>query len=163
VRRCLCTFRLDKGTLVSVCLVLALAILVEAREATGGWFITPEEAALAPAPEETLIRSRGLNDKGPIIEVVRPEEDKPQSNPLEIVVKFLPRSASSAAVDVASLKVSLVKLFTIDITDRVREFVTTAGIELKEAKIPSGRHTVRINLSDTTGQTSTREITFEVR
>jgi hypothetical protein len=123
------------------------------------WLITPEEAALAPAPEEE-IRSRGLTDAGPMIDVVKPTEGGEGQSPLEILIHFVPRSES---VNLSSLRVSVIKLFSIDITDRVRPYATPEGIQLKEAKVPSGKHRVRISLSDHNGGTSVREISFEVR
>jgi hypothetical protein len=124
------------------------------------WLISPEEAAFAPAPEESRIRSRGLNDKGPKIDVLKPVEDTPQQSPLEILIRFYP---NPAAVNPASVKVQLVKFISIDITDRVKPYLSETGIDVKEAKIPTGTHLVRISVSDGKGETSSREIELQVR
>lgn len=128
-----------------------------------GWLITPEEAAMAPMPEVSgdspfQIESDELN-LGPLIEVVTPKEGDRAEAPIEVFIKFTPQSEP---VDIASLKVSVVKFISIDITDRVRDYSTPQGIHVKEAKIPKGKHRVRISIADTGGMYSKKEITFEV-
>lgn len=129
-------------------------------EAEELWLISPEEAASAPAPAESLIRSRGLNSKGPRIEVLKPSEEEPQRSPLAIQVRFHP---NPTAVNPDSVKVQLVKFISIDITDRVKPYLSEAGIDVKEANIPSGKHLVRIMVSDGKGETSSRDIELQVR
>jgi hypothetical protein len=74
-------------------------------------------------------------------------------------VKFAPRNAP---VDVSSLKVQVVKLIPIDITDRVRPYVTAEGIQIPDAKLPSGEHKVRLSLSDNAGVVSRKEMTVTI-
>lgn len=131
------------------------------------WLITPEEAALPPASLE----ERGLKggtpfdigreppDIGPIIEVMKPTEGTPQSPPIEIAVRFAPRQQQ---IDLKSLKVAVVKFISIDITDRVRPYLSEEGIQIPDAKLPSGEHTVRITLSDVTGAATVRQATIKV-
>ena len=130
------------------------------------WFITPEEAALAPAARTDLLQGEehfaiGREDmeSGPIIKVEKPKIGVPQNSPIEIVVKFAPRNHP---VDLSTLEVELVKFINIDITDRVAEYTTEQGIQLKEANVPLGSHRVRIALADTTGAVSVQEFLFEV-
>ena len=130
------------------------------------WFITPEEAAMAPAARtdplqggEHFAIGREDVEVGPIIQVEKPQMGVPQNSPMEIVVKFVPRSHP---VDLRTLEVELVKFINIDITDRVVEYTTEQGIQLKEANIPLGAHRVRIALADITGAVSVREFLFEV-
>ncbi len=144
----------------------ALMITPMASAHINGWFITPEEAAMAPAPEPDPLQGgryaevgREDLDIGPVIEVEKPVPGQPQSSPLEIVVKFTPRTDP---IDLSSLEVGLVKFITIDITDRLIPYTTEQGIQFKEAKIPTGTHRVRITLADTTGAVSVTEFLFEV-
>ena len=130
------------------------------------WFITPAEAAMAPtAQTDPLQGGDHVNiageaiDVGPVIEVKRPIIGVPQNSPIEIVVKFVPRSHP---IDLSTLEVELVKFINIDITDRVAAYTTEQGIQLKEADVPEGAHRVRIELADTTGALSVREFFFEV-
>ena len=99
-------------------------------------------------------------DTGPVIEVLRPLLGVPVSIPLEISVKFVPRGG--ALVDLTSLKVTLMKLFGIDITDRVRPYASPDGIKIPDAKLPSGEHTVRITVADASGGVSQKHVTLMV-
>lgn len=124
------------------------------------WLITPDEAAMAPPSPEQMIRSRALTNNGPRIEIVKPVENIPQVSPFEIQIRFYPKEA---AVNLQSVKVHLVKFFSIDITDRVQPYLSESGLEVKEAKIPAGTHLVRISVSDEKKLTSSREIELEVK
>ncbi|MDH4088648.1 MAG: hypothetical protein OEV04_16615, partial [Nitrospira sp.] len=53
---------------------------------------------------------------GPAIKVIAPKENMVQIAPFDIDIRFEQRGA--AVVDLASLKVFLMKLWNIDITDR---------------------------------------------
>jgi hypothetical protein len=123
------------------------------------WLITPDEAVLAPAVDDG-IRSRALSDAGPGIEIVKPAEGEIVPSPAEILIRFLPKSV---AVDLSSLKVTLLKFIPIDLTDRLKPYVSPNGIVVKEANVPTGAYRVRITLSDAQGKTSMREISFEIR
>ena len=148
-------------------LAVSIALIVSVSGADAeNWFITPEEAAMAPAARTDPLQGGehfaiGQEDMevGPIIQVEKPQMGVPQSSPMEIVVKFVPRNHP---VDLRTLEVELVKFINIDITDRVVEYTTEQGIQLKEANIPWGAHRVRIALADITGAVSVREFLFEV-
>jgi hypothetical protein len=138
----------------------------EGRAGSADWLITPEEAARAPAPDDDLIRSRGLfgssgvgMDAGPGIEILKPTAEERQPKPLRILIRFIARSQP---VDLSTLKVTVLKIIGIDITDRIQPYVTAEGIDIQEAKIPTGNHRLRISIADTTGQTSAREMTLDV-
>lgn len=139
-----------------------LCLVLTGNASTGEWLITPEEAAMAPAPEV----KRGLVEvgreditAGPVIEVVEPSNGSREPMPVQVLIRFTPMSEP---LDLASLKVVLIKFIQIDITDRIRPYVTPDGIQVKEAKIPPGKHRVRISLADRTGAVSVREVAFEV-
>jgi hypothetical protein len=125
----------------------------------------PEEAAMAPAPSGDGLRGslidvgRGDLDLGPIIEILKPSDERQAPSPLQISIRFAPRLSP---IDLETLKVSIVKFVNIDITDRVKPYATRDGIELKEAKIPAGKHRVRISLGDTTGSVTVREVMLDV-
>lgn len=159
---------MDTGTMRQVnVVVIGIAIgvlcLVSTGPAeTGDWLITPEEAAMAPAAQPPRgIVGVGQEDisAGPIIEVVEPVSGGRGPMPIQVLIRFTPRAEP---IDLASLKVTLVKFIDIDITDRIRPFVTLEGIQVKEAKIPPGKHRVRITVSDKAGDLSVKEVSFEV-
>ena len=146
----------------------AVLLIFAARAAAAGqdgfWLITPEEAATPPAATDKrgqpFDAGREPPDNGPLIEVLKPVSGAPIAVPLEIAVKFVPRSAP---VDLSSLKVTVVKFIGIDITDRVRPFATPAGIQIPDARLPSGEHTVRITVADASGGVSRKQLTLTVQ
>jgi hypothetical protein len=127
--------------------------------------MTPEEAAMAPARDQTapegvpLDIGRDVVDTGPIVEILKPSPGGRGAAPVEVVVKFKPRLDP---VDLTSLKVHVMKFISIDITDRIKPFATANGIEIKEAMMPSGKHRVRITLADMAGGRTVTEVDFEV-
>ncbi len=148
-------------SVLSICLFSGHVMTALGTEV--GWFITPEEAAMAPAPP-VLGGSQfdiGRDDvmSGPLVEVVKPIDGARDPAPIEIYIKFTPQLAP---IDLASLKVSVEKFISIDITDRVRDYVTAKGIHVKEAKIPPGEYTVMISVADREGAWSRKTISFEV-
>jgi len=126
------------------------------------WLITPQEAAMDPAPDlpgggVTAIGAE--SDLGPKIDVVKPINGGSAPPPVEVEIKF---AQKGSPVDPESLKVSVVKFIDIDITDRVRAHSSTSGIHVPGAQIPSGKHTVRISIADKDGLRSVKDVTFEV-
>src|SRR5262245_31826847 len=90
--------------------VLVLGNLVSAQGSEqSSWLITPNEAALAPADALEDIKSRSLNEAGPNIDVVKPQDGEDAGSPAEILVRFLPRAAT---IDLTSLKVTLLKFIS---------------------------------------------------
>jgi len=130
----------------------------------GVWLVTVEEAAMPPASTERggqpLDIEREPPDTGPLIEVLKPPAGSLLSVPLEIAVRFVPRSAP---VDLASLRVTVVKLIGIDITERVRPYATPEGIQIPDAKLPAGEHRVRITVADASGGVSQKLLTLTVQ
>jgi hypothetical protein len=56
----------------------------------------------------------------------------------------------------------VVKLVSIDITDRVRPYTSPQGIHIPDARLPSGTHIVRISVADTAGGVSRKQITVSI-
>ena len=157
----------NRRRVIMAALAMSLSLITAVPGADAdSWLITPDEAAMAPAARtdplqggEHFAIGREDVEVGPIIQVEKPQIGVPQNSPMEIVVKFVPRSHP---VDLRTLEVELVKFINIDITDRVVEYTTETGIQLKEANVPLGSHRVRIALADITGAVSIQEFLFEV-
>jgi hypothetical protein len=143
-----------------VTLLAALPAVAAPPGAGDGWLITPDEAALAEAPPETppaqSIRLRGAKatGAGPTIEMVTPEEGTPVAAPVSVFIRF---AANQAPVDLSTLKVVLLKVVKIDITDRLRPYVSDEGIRIDEGKFPSGKFRLRVTLADVNGNLTTGE------
>jgi hypothetical protein len=109
--------------------------------------LTEEEGAMAIAPAG-LIDVGNTLDTGPSIEVVKPEQNADLRSPVAIIVRFVPNGKE---VDLSSLKVEVLKLLTIDITNKVLPFATRKGIQAENAILPSGEHQLRVTIGDVGG------------
>ena len=109
-------------------------------------------AAISEAGELTL---------GPAIKVIAPKGNMVQIAPFDLDIRFEQRGA--AVVDLASLKVFLMRLWDIDITDRVRPYVSGDGIHVTHADFPKGQHTIKITIADHEGHESSRTMTVIVQ
>ncbi len=54
------------------------------------------------------------------------------------------------------------KLFPINITDRVLPYASPEGIRIEKAKFPSGKHFVKISIADRQGRLSSRTLTIVI-
>ena len=146
--------------LVAGSTVTSLVPAARAQDAGAGWLITPEEAALKDPPAGTgspAIKLRGHagpNTGGPFVEMVTPPEGQPSKAPVTIFIKFTP---NAAPVDLSTLKVTLVKIIKIDITNRLRPYVSAEGIRIADGKIPTGHFRLRLSVADVNGNVTTGE------
>jgi len=132
------------------------------------WLITPQEAALPPVPTRRptipgeLPFDIGREDLGlgPIIEIVKPNQKGPIKSPAAILVRFEKRLTS---INLESLKVTLVKFISIDITDRIKPYVSIEGIDIPDAPLPSGEHLVRLALEDVEGNMGVKELNLNIQ
>jgi hypothetical protein len=121
--------------------------------------ISPEEAAL-PNPPDAAMTMRGIS-RGPSIEQVSPSENASSKSPLALVIKLTARN--NEKIDKDSVKLTYVKSRPIDLTSRIKSFVSDNGIEIKEAEIPPGSHLIRVDVKDSQGRTSTALLKLQVQ
>ena len=50
----------------------------------------------------------------------------------------------------------------VDLTPRIKPFVNLTGIEILQAEVPDGEHTLRIDLKDVDGRISTKTFILTV-
>lgn len=156
------------GVLLLILGVLSAGVSFAAGDHSGDglWLMTPDEAAM-PAPDGHSGVSGGapfdigreVPNTGPSIEVVKPLDGGQSQIPFEIVVNFSPRHAP---VDISTVRVHVVKFVAINITKRVKPFISEEGIHIPDAKVPPGKYTVRVRVEDADGGRSVRNISLEV-
>ena len=123
-------------------------------------WITKEEAALpAMKHPETGIRNR-LNAEdqpfpvrkesttGPIIKIEKPDPDKLYNDLIDILIRF-DRNPIGESVDMKSLRIIYLKMFGIDITDRILPYVKETRIDANGIHFPEGEHEFEIRIKDT--------------
>ena len=122
------------------------------------FWITEEEAAL---PERKISKSKKerlpridlaypVSDEsmaGPIINVEKPSQKKTYNDLIDVVIHFT-KNPFGEPVNMKSLEVVLLKLWDIDLTDRVRSFIKGTNIEASGLKFPEGEHEIEIRIKD---------------
>lgn len=135
-------------------------MLISAGSAGANAWILPNEVGRPPAPSKMI---EAFNPFAPQVVVDSPEliEDGITS-PVKVVVRFVPKNGAKIVLD--SVRVFYVTFFSnIDITDRIRDKITVAGIKDDKAKLPSGSHHLIIKVSDDRGQEGKKEFAVNVR
>ena len=109
--------------------------------------ITATEAAL-PSASGTLA-TRGIS-RGPAVKLHSPEEDTPVKAPFDLKFSFEARGESK--IDPNSVKVVYMKTPVVDLTPRLKNAITSSGIDFQKAEIPAGTHVLKVTVKDTEGR-----------
>lgn len=142
--------------LIAVC--TAFAVLLLADPASALQLITPSEAAL-PA-EQPLGQSRGIS-RGPTLVIVSPPPSAGTiKSPVNLQVRF--QSHGAAQIDPASVLLTYEKAPAVDLTQRIKPYIAASGIDVENAEVPPGTHTLRLNVTDTDGHTTSVVFSFVV-
>lgn len=154
-----------KNTLAAAMIVLAAtASWAQVPTAAQDWLVTPAEA-LQFKGEEGYNEAPRLRPRGavPLIDILKPESvpDLKVKAPFPIAVQF--RGQSDAAIDPSTFKVMYGAL-KIDITERITKYVqvTAAGFSLDNARIPTGKHRLTLQVKDEKQRVAERELRVEV-
>ena len=134
---------------------LALACL-QTSAANAEVLITPEEAKL---PAAATVAMRGIT-RGPGIEQVSPPPDSGVPSPLSFKIKFEIRN--KVEIDPRSVKLVYLKAHSIDLTDRIKKYLTADGIEMDRAEVPPGVHVLRLDIADKQGRAASAIIKLTV-
>jgi hypothetical protein len=120
--------------------------------------ITPEEASLPPA-NLSGGQTRNLT-RGPGIDAVAPPAIG-LSGPFRLAVRFKPRNG--VPIDPGSVRLTYRREPAVDLTPRVKAFVSAEGIEAPSVLVPPGRHVVEIEATDKEGRIGRGQITLNVQ
>jgi hypothetical protein len=124
--------------------------------------VTQEEIAALPSDTPVAWGSREEDPNGPVIKIDSPQNDGVYQGPFPIKVEFL-AGPLGTPVDMETLKLEYKMAWGIDITDKVREYVTGTQIDVAESELPEGRHTVEIQIEDTKDHKSVQLFTVTVK
>jgi len=108
--------------------------------------ITQEEAE-RPSNKQVIVAV----SEGPEIVILRPNTEKDHTGPMIIEVVFKP-SSDGCEPDMSTFKLEYIKFLTIDITNRVLEFIHGNILKTEEIDIPKGKHTLSLSLKDKDGK-----------
>jgi len=153
---------LNGRLILPIVTLLAVILLETTASADRKWLITPEEAARVQAPtgdvKELVSAARG---SGPLIIVRKPKAFQPPRSPLNIFIAFEPGNSGQAPA-METLLVTLIGLFDINITDRLRDYISGTNLIVRDAKLPTGTHRLRIRIKDMAGNPSHRTVAIKV-
>jgi len=134
--------------------VLAAMVLVSSQAWAGTVLITKQEASLPP---ELIADSRSIT-RGPRIELIQPGETA--YSPMHFQLKF--QSYGRSEINTESLRVIYLRTPEIDITPRVLRFARPAGIDIPDAEVPAGEHSIRVQVTDSEGRSRSSVFTFKI-
>lgn len=145
--------------LMAIFLFPVITVLGEAEEKKPVSWITKEEAAL-PAMKSSVKGMKDLPESGnqpfqvkkqsmagPIIKVEKPDPDHLYDDLIDVLISF-DKNPIGEPVDMDSLRVIYLKMFGIDITDRIRPYVKETQIDANGIKFPEGEHEFEIRIKD---------------
>jgi len=140
-------------------LLLMLVLLSDAgSSAAPVELLTPQEAAQLELPTIKDPKTGKLSAPGdktsvpgaPAIFFDMPVPGTPVATPFPVKVRFVP--AGDAKVLIDTLKIEVLKLIPISLIAKVKPYLSAEGINVPEAKIPSGKYNVRVAISDDKGR-----------
>lgn len=141
--------------------LLALGAIAVAAPLTpaeaGPVLITEAEAKLPPPKGAFAVATRGIT-RGPKIEYLA--DTGATKSPIRLRVKF--ESFGGAKIDPDSLKVTYLKSPSVDLTDRIKPFIQPTGIDMPDATLPPGDHSLRVDVKDSDGRVATSSFVLKV-
>lgn len=138
---------------------LALAAtLTAARAADPIQLITRQEAGL-PAAGAASAGTRNLT-RGPAIDTLPTPDKGVDGKPFRLAVRFMP--SNGVPIDPSSVRVFYRRQPPVDITERVKTYITPAGIDAPAVVVPPGTHVIEIEATDKEGRTGRRQLTLTV-
>jgi hypothetical protein len=135
---------------------MALAVLLlHAGGAGAATLITPDEAKLPPAAFPPL--SRGIT-RGPTVKVESPVAAV--TSPFRLIVSFASFGGAQIALD--TVKLTYLRNPPVDLTARVKPFVTPQGLGITMAEAPPGTHNLILEVTDSNARIVKLPITITV-
>lgn len=149
---------LSCGILCSAILAGSISALPDARAQSGVWLVTSQEATLPQS--QTSHAGRSIT-RGPAIRQVSPANTVTANAPFDLNVQFAGRGGEK--INPATAQITILRGGNINITDRLRPFITANGIEMPAAMVPPGSYVLEVRVSDAGGRQSTANIEIDAK
>jgi hypothetical protein len=139
---------------------LFLSLVFSPLTGYGFTLITLQEAT-QPEPSSLFgVKCSRLEEGGPQIKISSPKPDEPLIAPFVVDVSF--EAPPGKTIDYGSLRLRYLKLIPIDLTDRVKGYLTQNRLLLKDVNVPQGQHCLQLLIAYTTGEETLMEIFLQV-
>ena len=79
---------------------------------------------------------------------------------LEFDVTFAPHNG--ATIDPSKVHVTYLKQPEIDLTQRLKPYITAKGINAHDATVPPGTHMIRVDVTDSDGRSTSQVMKIQV-
>jgi len=119
--------------------------------------ITADEAKLPRQPAADLSFRAGIS-RGPAIDLLSPKASI--QSPVHLQLKFV--AHGGAQIDQGTFKLTDLTNPAVDLTDRVKSFAKSDGIDVPEAEIPPGSYTIHAEIKDNDGRAGFLTFTLKV-
>lgn len=122
----------------------------------------PAWAEVLITPREASYQDSDKRDRGPMMgpKVTLATPASAVKSPFTLNVRFEGRDG--VPVDLNSLVVIYEKTPQVDLIERLRPYLTPAGISMPQAETPPGLHRIRVEIKDVNGRLGGAEITLDV-
>ena len=127
-------------------------------QASGVWVVTSQEAALPVSPASKAGRSI---TRGPAIRQISPAAQVSANQPFPLKIEFAGRGGEK--INPASAQVMVLRGNNVDVTSRLKPYITANGIEIPNAMVPPGIYALQVAVSDAGGRQSIANIEIEAR
>lgn len=118
--------------------------------------ITDEEAKL---PVAANLTARGGLTRGPSIKVLSPADSKVKM-PFDMKLLFEPHGGAN--IDPASVKMTYLKSPLVDLTERIKPYISANGIDMAKVEAPPGEHHLKIQVADSKGRVGSAVVNLVV-
>lgn len=119
--------------------------------------ITDDEAQ---RPDDTqATATRGIT-RGPTVRFEAPQNVPVPHKPFDFRVHFDAHGGSK--IDPGSVRITYLKTPNVDLTPRLRPYISADGIDMAQAEVPAGEHTLKVELQDTDGHAGESVFTMTV-
>jgi hypothetical protein len=144
------------NAMFATAMMLVATVVGFIKSASAMELITQEEAKLP----DGISGSRGIT-LGPLIILVSPPAAAGMiKSPLNLKIKF--ESRGGVKVDEDSVVLTYQKNPPIDLTQRSRSFISIQGINIENATVPIGTHSIRVDVKDVQGRPNFLEFGFTI-
>jgi hypothetical protein len=148
-----------RAALASLAAAAAVGIAPAAGASEPVRLITPDEARL-PAPDAASGQNRNIT-RGPGVDPLAPPAIGVGGEPFRLAVRFKPRNG--VAIDPAKVRITYRRQPAIDLSARLKPFITAEGIEAPAVIVPPGRHVIEIEATDKEGRLGRGQMTLTVK
>ena len=111
-------------------------------------------------PSNTSKAGRSIT-RGPAIRQVSPEAPVPANQPFPLKIEFAGRGGEK--IDIKTAQVMILRGNNVNITDRLKPFITANGIEMPAAIVPAGTYVLQVAVSDASGRQSIANVEIDAK